>query len=354
MMSMNFLRGATEWSLMVALVFGAGTFAKAQEADNPDKGVVQIGRSDKADSRPNLPPPGEQADDERPAAPKYWIGLLGGAIPADNPLRAQLDLPEKTGLLVANVMPESPAAKAGLKQHDILLKANNKELHEMKDLVDLVMSEGPKKGQITLEVLRHNKRETLNLKPEERPANVQMPQGVAGAEGGSFGMGGPGFPGMPEQFMQQFGGQFPEFRNLGPGVILRGEGQGVGSMPNGVSISIQKQNDQPTHITVTRGKDKWEITGDDPESLKKLPDDLRPFVERMLHGGGIVGGGVGGVFHGSQGFQPQGPGNGPEVAGRLRDRLEQMEKRLDDMQRRLHGSDNSPADKPTDQRGQEK
>jgi hypothetical protein len=276
---------------------------------------------------------------------------LGGAIPANNPLRAHIDLPEKQGLLVDSVMPDSPAAKAGLKQHDILLKGNNSELYEMKDLIDLVMSEGAKKGQISLEILRHNKRETINLKPESLPANVHLPQGVPGGEGGSFG--GPGFPGMPEQFMQQFGGQFPEFRNFGPGVILRGEGQGFASMPNGVSVSIQKQDGQPTHITVTRGKEKWDVTGDDPESLKKLPDDLRPFVERMLHGGGGGGGGgMGGMFRGPEGSRPQGPGPGFEDGGQLREQLERMEKRLDEMQRRLHGDGSS--DKSQDQRGQDK
>jgi len=356
-MSRDFLRAATEWTLMGALVLGVGTFASAQESESPEKGVVQIGRSDK-EARPNLPRPGQQDDDERPAPPKYWIGLLGEPITAENPLRAQLDLPKDTGLLVQNVMPESPAAKAGLKKYDILLKGNNKDLHEMTDLIDLVLSEGAKKSQITLDVLRHNKHETVNLKPEDRPANMRGPQGGVGGEGGGFGgaggFGGSGFPGMPENFMQQFGGQFPDFRNLGPGVIVRGEGQGFASMPNGVSVSIEKQNDKPTHITVTRGKDKWEITGDDPEALKKLPEDIRPFVERMLHGGsgGAIGSGAGGFRRGA------GPGTlgpGPQFdSGRLQDQLERMEKRLDEMQRRMHGSDSSSADKSTDQSDQNK
>src|SRR4029079_6124080 len=146
----------------------------------------------------------EQGGEERPAAPKYWIGLFAGAIPADHPLRAHFDLPEKQGLLVANVMPDSPAAKAGLKQHDILLKANSNDLHDMKDLIELVMSEGAKKGQITLDVLRHNKHETISLKPEDRPADVDMRQGEGGGFGGAFGQSGPmaidpytGRPGMP-------------------------------------------------------------------------------------------------------------------------------------------------------------
>src|SRR4029078_13353812 len=98
----------------------------------------------------------------------------------DNALRAQLELPDNQGLVVANVVPNSPAAKAGLKQHDILLKGNSKELRENKDLIDLVMSEGAKKGQITLDILRHNKHESVNLKPEDRPVDAEMQQGEGG------------------------------------------------------------------------------------------------------------------------------------------------------------------------------
>ena len=55
--------------------------------------------------------------------PKHWIGMLGG--PATPELRAQLDIPEGQGLLVRQVVPDSPAAKAGLQDFDILLKAND-------------------------------------------------------------------------------------------------------------------------------------------------------------------------------------------------------------------------------------
>ena len=353
-MSWSYLRGATEWALMVGLVFGAGLIAQAQEDVKSEGNVVQIGHADKADARPNLPTPGpaDEDDQSRPAPPKFWIGLLGGAIPADNPLRAHLDLPKDQGLLVANVVPKGPAAKAGLKQHDILLKGNGKDLHDMKDLIDLVMSEGAKKGQITLDILRHNKHESVNLKPEDRPADAEMQQGEGG---GGFGPSGPMMPGVDPRSGMPNGMQFPgsmpfNFRNFGPGVIVGGEA--FPNLPNGVSISIQKQNDQPTHITVTRGGDKWEITGDDPEALKKLPEDLRPAVERMLHGGG-VGGGVGSFR--MPNFGPQGPGIGPDMdSGRMREQLERMEKRLNEMQRRMLGPDNQPADKPNDDHEQKK
>ena len=175
----DFSASAVEWALTVALVFGAGAAAQAQNNDE-EGNVVKIGQAD------NDGVPGDEgavSSSPKQQAPKYWIGLLGGAITPDSPLRAHLDLPEGQGLIVASIVPESPAAKAGLKQHDILLRANENDLHEMSDLVDLVLSEGPKKGQITLEVLRHNKRETVYLTPEERPANAPMPQPMTGGFG---------------------------------------------------------------------------------------------------------------------------------------------------------------------------
>lgn len=324
-MTKNSLHGAVEWALMVALVLGVGAVAQAQNEAKPDGKVVKIGRADGDAAKPKLPAPEENPGDhvgpQRMQMPKYWIGLLGGAITPDNPLRAHLDLPENAGLIVANIVPESPAAKAGLKKHDILLKANDKDLHEMQDLVELVMSEGPKKGQITLEVLRHNKRETVYLTPEERPANAPMPQNdiERGPMGG-------GELGLPNELLERFGGNFPmEFRNFGPGVIVGGGG-GVANMPNGVSVSVKKENDKPAEITVKRGNDTWTVVGDDPESLKQLPEDLRPFVEGMLRGHG-------GMVQTPHFDRPvPGPGFGD---GRLQDRLERMEKRLEELQKRL-------------------
>ncbi len=328
----NSLRGGVEWALMVALVLGAGAVAQAQNDEPSDGKVVKIGRADGDQAKPDLPPPddgvGGRVFNPQAQMPKYWIGLLGGSITPDNPLRAHLDLPESQGLIVANVVPDGPAAKAGLKQHDILLRANDADLHEMQDLVELVLSEGPKKGQITLEVLRHNKRETVYLTPEERPANAPVPQ-VDFNNGAGFGG---GEMGLPNELLQQFGGQMPmAFRNFGNGMIVGGEG--MANMPNGVSVSVQKQEGQPTHITVKRGEETWEVVGDDPESLKQLPDDLRPFVERMIHGHG-------GMKIDMPNFDRRIPGPAMDD-GRLRERLERMEQRLEELQKRLSGEDHA-------------
>jgi hypothetical protein len=344
-MSTSYLSGAVGWALMAALVLGSGTMARAQNAegaDNNTEGVVKIGRSDKDTAKPNVPAPTNHGQAQ---APKYWVGLLVGDIPAEHVLRAQIDLPENTGLLVANVLGNSPAAKAGLKQHDILLKANGHDLHENTDLIDLVNTEGAKKGQITIEYLRHNKRQTAVLKPEERPANAPGPADdeVGGGANGAFGPAAPGLaaPGVPDDLMRQFREQMQqmpfEFRSMGPGVIVGGGG--VGNLPNGVSVTMQKENDKPVHVTISRDGKSWTVSGDDPESLKKVPEDLRPFAEQMLHGGN-------GAMH----FNMRGMGRdggpagqaGPNVdAGRIRDRLDQMEKRLEEMQKHFHDQQNS-------------
>ncbi|MCC7475563.1 MAG: PDZ domain-containing protein [Pirellulales bacterium] len=321
-------RSLIEWSLMVALVLGAGVMAQAQQEESPEGKVVKIGRPDGDAHAPKLPPPDDgspsEPEPDQLAVPRYWIGMLGSSIPAEHPLRAHLDLPEDQGLLVANVVPDSPAAKAGLKVHDILLRANDTDLHEMQDLVELVVAQGPKQGTIVLDILRHNKPETVNLAPEERPANAPMPQG--GPWPGRFGE---DFGPLPNEMMEQFGGRMPmpfQFRNFGDGTIV-GRGMGMAQMPNGVSVNIQKQDGKPTRITVQRGKESWEIVGDDPDSLKQLPDELRPFVEQLLHGGN------------PHAFVPKFDHpipRGPMMdEGPLRDRLERMERRLEELQERF-------------------
>lgn len=49
-------------------------------------------------------------------------------------LRAQLALPDGQGLVVTKVYPDSPAAQAGVKQHDILLKVGDTPLTVLEDL----------------------------------------------------------------------------------------------------------------------------------------------------------------------------------------------------------------------------
>lgn len=289
-MSPTNLRNSMEWALMVALVLGGGALAQAQSEQAAD------GQTEPTGKIVRIAPPGgsttanvavtnaEDADQAvQPEMPKHWIGILGG--PASPELRAQLDIPAGQGLLIRQVVPNSPAAKAGLQDFDVLLRANDADLHEMTELMELVRTAGEQGGAITLDVLRRGQHETITITPETRPEQVtgvepKMMQGDGGV-----------FAGQPQDalrmFQQRFGHGRPfQFRAFGPGTVLQGRTMGLDQMPNGVSVSIQKQNDEPAHITVQRGNDSWDIVGDDPASLEQLPKDVRPFVEQLLSGSG--------------------------------------------------------------------
>ncbi len=306
------VQNSVEWALLVALVLGTGPMAQAHEE-------VATQNAD-------------------PPQVRYWVGILGA--PVTPALRVHLNLPEEgEGLLVRGIVPKSPAEEAGLKKHDILLRGNDTRLQGMRDLAELVRVEGEKQGQITLEIVRRGQRETVWIKPVQQPAQAE-----------AHGFGAPRFGAHPPHAARPFPlgnreGQF-EFRDLER--FFGRPGPGIAPVPNGVSIRIHKENDQPAHITVERGNETWEIIGDNPESLEQLPEDLRPAVAQMLQGQALPNrplgpGGQGDQIPDWQQFLPQMehlPGRlGPE----LQRRLEGMERQMRQFRGQSSQPDGSPA-----------
>jgi C-terminal processing protease CtpA/Prc len=100
----------------------------------------------------------------QPEPPAFFIGVQIGSI--EPALGAQLQLPEKHGLLVIDVIKESPAAKAGVHAHDILLKLDGAELTDQAALIKLVQAKGEK--TIPLEIVREGKKQTIQITPQRR------------------------------------------------------------------------------------------------------------------------------------------------------------------------------------------
>jgi hypothetical protein len=73
-------------------------------------------------------------------------------------------------------------------------------------------------------------------------------------------------------------------RVFGPGMMLGGQAFNPNNVPSGVSVSITRQGDGPAEITVKKGDQTWKLESGDEEALKKLPEDVRPFVQQMLEG----------------------------------------------------------------------
>ena len=103
---------------------------------------------------------------------KYMIGV--NCRPVGDDLRAHLDLNEGVGLVIVGVADaDSPAAKAKLKQHDILVYADQDELAAVDDLISAVEKAGKEDRDLTLTLLRRGKELSVDVKPVER-TNLQQ------------------------------------------------------------------------------------------------------------------------------------------------------------------------------------
>lgn len=85
---------------------------------------------------------------------------------APEALRAQLDLPKGQGLVVSSLAGDGPAAQAGLKDKDILLRLEGKPLDQPADLTARLKEVGERDA--TLELLREGKPEKLVVRPRYR------------------------------------------------------------------------------------------------------------------------------------------------------------------------------------------
>ena len=111
----------------------------------------------------------------------------------------QLDLPKGQGLVLREVLPDSAAAKAGLKRHDVLLELNGKPVPDQ--LAGLVKMLGDIKADTKVDavVVRKGKKETIK--------GLSLPEARAAAPG--F-----GFPNPPPAFAPGAGGPPAGFQPL--------------------------------------------------------------------------------------------------------------------------------------------
>jgi hypothetical protein len=97
--------------------------------------------------------------------PQAYIGIVTAPVPAE--LTAQLGLPEGFGLLVQDVLPDSPAKAAGLAKYDVLKTFNDQQLVNPDQLSALVRSAGKDK-EINLTLMRKGQEQRVTVKVGER------------------------------------------------------------------------------------------------------------------------------------------------------------------------------------------
>jgi hypothetical protein len=332
-----------------------GQSQRAAAADEEADGRIVAISPDEGDQLTEA----EQAREELAVAPKYWIGLQGRPIDSAA-LRTHLQLADDVGVLVENVVPDSPAAKAGLRQYDVIVAVNGEPISDL-TAVQKVVADGAKKA-IDLKVIRLAKESNVEVTPEERPADLALSMPADGGVGQGFGGQMPDVEAMLRQLQQ--GGAPGGMRVFGPGMI-GGQAFNLNQMPSGVSVSVARQDEGPAEITVKKGEETWTLKSDDEEAIKKLPEDVRPFVEQMLDGSqpGMPGamrfnlGDLQQILPDQLGkLDAEGAVDRPalrnraaavqqrteEASERLLERMEQMEQRIRDLQRQLEENSSAP------------
>jgi serine protease Do len=96
-----------------------------------------------------------------------WLGVQ--VQPLDQDIARSLGLSEAQGALVASVVADGPAAQAGLRMGDVILKFEGQNVSDSRDLTQKV---GAFRigGDAHLDILRNGQRQTLSVRLGERPA----------------------------------------------------------------------------------------------------------------------------------------------------------------------------------------
>ncbi len=206
---------------------------------------------------------------------QYWLGVM--CTPLDDELlKAQLGV--EHGLVVREVVNDSPAAKAGLQAHDILIQVGDQALTDLRTLVAQIEETG--EHALTLTFLRQGERQTVEVTPVKRPAESEAKAAKADKEAADEWK-------MLQEKLHQM--QVPKIIQeqqqdgtkmlfIMPGVVLSDHAK---NFPKDLEVTITKKGDETARIIVQRGDDRWEV---DANSLDKLPEDIRPHITQMLWG----------------------------------------------------------------------
>jgi len=104
---------------------------------------------------------------------RSWLGVRIQSVTDE--IAESLGLKDKSGALVVDITPNTPASKAGIKTGDVILKFDGKDISESRRLSKMV-SEAAVGREVDLEVLRDNKKMTIKVVLAELPDEKELEQ----------------------------------------------------------------------------------------------------------------------------------------------------------------------------------
>jgi serine protease Do len=106
---------------------------------------------------------------EDPEAPSAYLGVTTQDV--DPLVAAQLDLPVDRGALVVDILPDGPAAQAGIRSQDVIVRIGGRDIGSSEDVRDAVVELAPDE-RVEVEVIRNGDAQTLRVTLGTRPLPV--------------------------------------------------------------------------------------------------------------------------------------------------------------------------------------
>jgi serine protease Do len=101
---------------------------------------------------------------------RSWLGVY--IQPVEDKVARALDLSNRDGALVSDVVEDSPADKAGLKTGDVIIEFDGEKVSDPSHLKNIVSSSAPGKNSKVV-IVREGDRRTFNIKLEELEQETQ-------------------------------------------------------------------------------------------------------------------------------------------------------------------------------------
>ncbi len=201
------------------------------------------------------------------AVSRGWLGVKIQNI--DRDLAGSLGLKEPKGAIISEVMADGPAAAAGLKVEDAILKVDAKEIEDSRDLARTI-ADLPAKSTVDVKVWRNKGEKTIKVKLGTYPNNQDVAEGK-----------------MEPEEQDEDGGNV-DLKQLGLTLKPAGPGQ-----KDGVVIAEVDPNSDAAHkglkegdVILKAGDEKVTSPQDVVKALKKTQDDGLPAVMFHIKKGG--------------------------------------------------------------------
>ena len=145
------------------MVLGDGQVEVLEDAEEARVLAVKLAASAQDKAR-------EMAHRGRPTLALHWGGAYLGVelVNLNEPLRAHFGVPEGSGVMISNVMEDSPASRGGVQVGDILTRFDGEDVTSSRKLTSMVRK-AEAGDPADLEVWRDGKVETLSTTLDERP-----------------------------------------------------------------------------------------------------------------------------------------------------------------------------------------